>query len=202
MMGKHYSIQEIRALIEEEYAPKTYWRKKFPRQTYKEYEALKSPDYPTVTHTHGLKIGVNKMGPIVALTACIFYLVTFPILNQAEKTSTFIGITYLLSAGVIVWSLYILFFSSKIVFSTDTNSFTFENKTYFWDDIVTTGILRVHGKNSTYYVILGMVSGEIVKLSIEKAAIGPEALISIIHLNRHSLQREKLSHLNATPHEI
>jgi hypothetical protein len=186
MMGKHYSIEEIRALIKEKYAPQTNWQKKYPRHTYKEYEALKSPDYPTLAQTQGLKIGVNKMGPIVALTACIFYLVTFPFLNPEKETSTFIALTYILSAGACVWSLYILFFSTKVVFSTDSISFTFENETYLWDDIVTTGILRVHGKNSTYYVILGMRTGGIVKLPIEKAAIGPEALISIIHLNRHA----------------
>jgi len=183
-MKKKLSIEEIREIIAKEYPPKNTLQKWFPSVTYKEYEEIKSSDYKTKNQTKNLKIGIDKTGPIVMLIISATFLFTFPFFNHGKETSFFLVLLYCISFGLIAFAIYNIYFNSKIIFTTNSISFTFKDKTILWDEIVTTGIVIVHGSPSHQYVVLGLSTGEIVKLDVGKSDIGPTDLIRMIHLNR------------------
>jgi len=183
-MERRLSIEEVREIIAEEYSPKYLLNKWQPSRTYKEYEEIKNSDYKRQEQTIGLKIGIDKTGPITILTLSATFLFTFPFFNPAKETSTFLAIIYCISFGLIIRSVYNIFFNYKIILTTNSESFTFKNQTVFWDTILTTGIVTLHGNPSHRYVVLGLSNGEIVKIQTEKSSIGEQDLIRIIHLNR------------------
>ncbi len=185
-MEKKLSIEEVREIVTEKYSPKNILQKWDPGYKYKEYEEIKNSDYKRREQTLGLKIGINKTGPITILTISATFLFTFPFFNPARETSSFLAIIYCISFGLIIFSIYNIFFNQKIILTTNSKSFTFKKQTIFWDSIVTTGILIVYGGDgpSSHYAVLGLSTGEIVKLDIGKSDIGPTDLIRMIHLNR------------------
>ncbi len=185
-MEKKLSIEEVREIVSEKYSPKNILQRWDPPYVYKEYLEITNSDYKRQEQTLGLKIGINKAGPIIILTASSTFLFTFPFFNPAKETSSFLAIIYCISFGLIMLSIYNIFFNYKIILTTNSKSFTFKKQTIFWDSIVTTGILRVRGGDgpSTHYVVLGLSDGEIVKLDVGISDIGPTDLIRMIHLNR------------------
>jgi hypothetical protein len=183
-MKKKLSIEEVREIIAEKYSPKNILQKWSPSVTYKEYLEIKSSDYKTKDQTKNLRIGVDKTRPIVILIISATFLFIFPFINYGNEKSGFLILLCCISFGLIVLSIYTIYFNSKIIFTTNSTSFTFKDQTIIWDDIVTTGIEIVHGGPSHQYLVLGLSNGEIVKLDVGKSDIGPTDLIRMIHLNR------------------
>ena len=182
-MEKNLSIQDIREIISEKYSSKNFIQKSFPTVSYKEYEEIKNSNYKTQAQTIGLKIGKDKTGPIIILTISAFFLFTFPYFNPTKETTSFLMIIYCICFGLIILSIYNIFFNHKVILTTNSNSFTFGKQTVFWDKILTTGILTLHGKPSHRVVVLGLSNGDIVKINVESSQISTDDLIRIIHLN-------------------
>ena len=65
------------------------------------------------------------------------------------------------------------------------NSFVInEKKEIKWTDVLVTGKLEIGGKFTTYYLILGLETLEILKIDMNGAEISINDFIKIIHLNQ------------------
>jgi hypothetical protein len=175
---------EVQEIVNDKYANKNFVSRNFGSSTYKEIESVVNSTYRKKEQTDNLKIYVSKTPFIVLITITSFYLLTFPYLNKENPTTQFLKLTYLISFFLIVFSLYKILSNRKLYIQVLPDSFVFKGREIKWNEIVTTGKLIIHGKASHEFLILGLDSGEILQIDIEKSEIYTEDLIKIIHLNK------------------
>ena len=175
---------EVQEIVNEKYAHKNFISKNFGHSTYKEFENIENSTYRKKEQTNNLKIYVSKTPYIILITISSFFLLSFPYLNKEDPTTLFLKIIYLISFFLIVYSLYKILSDRKLYIQVLPNSFVFKGREIKWNEIITTGKLIIHGKPSHEFLILGLDSGEILKIDIDKSEIYTEDFIKIIHLNK------------------
>lgn len=183
-MNQKLTKIEVQEIVNDKYANKNFISRNFGSSTYKEFESIENSTYRKKEQTNNLKIYVSKTPYILLITITSFYLLTFPYLNKENPTPQFLKITYLISFILIIFSLYKILSNRKLYIEVLPNSFVFKGREIKWNEIMTTGKLIVHGKASHEFLILGLDSGEILQIDIEKSEIYTEDFIKIIHLNK------------------
>jgi len=175
---------EVQEIVNDKYANKNFVSRNFGSSTYKEIESVENSTYRKKEQTNNLKIYVSRTPYIILIVITSFFLLTFPYLNKENPTTLFLKIIYLVIFLLIVYSLYKILSNRKLYIQVLTNSFVFKGREIKWSEIMTTGKLIIHGKPSHEFLILGLDSGEILKIDIDKSEIYTEDFIKIIHLNK------------------
>jgi hypothetical protein len=175
---------EVQEIVNDKYANKNFVSRNFGSSTYKEIESVENSTYRKKEQTNNLKIYVSRTPYIILIVITSFFLLTFPYLNKENPTTLFLKILYLISFLLIVYSLYKILSNRKLYIQVLTNSFVFKGREIKWNEIMTTGKLIIHGKPSHEFLVLGLDSGEILKIDIDKSEIYTEDFIKIIHLNK------------------
>jgi len=183
-MGSKLTKIEVQEIVKNKYVREDFLNRNFGSSTYKEYDKIENSKYRTKEQTNKLKIYLSKTPYIILFTIATFFLLSFPYLNKDSTTSHLLKIVYVISFLLIVFSLYKILSNRKLYIQVLPNSFIFKRREVFWNEIMTTGELIVHGKPSHKFVILGLDSGEIMQIDIDKSEIYTEDFIKIIHLNQ------------------
>ena len=155
--------------------------------SYKEFEKINDSKFTEYKQTIGLKILESKKFPISFLIFSLIFLSKL-IYDKEEiiNDNYIISFFYLINFGIILSSLYSIFFKKKKIFlEVMENSFVInEKKEIKWTDVLVTGKLEIGGKFTTNYLILGLETLEILKIDMNGAEISINDFIKIIHLNQ------------------
>lgn len=181
-MRKVLTKVEVREIVNKKYVHEGFIHRNFGSSTYKEYEKIENSKFKNKQQTNGLKIYMSKTPFIFLLVIAIFILLCFPYLYIGHYSLFSIKITCYICIFCIAISVYKIF-SKKLYIELFPNSFKLKKREIFWNEILITGILRVH-KPRHEFLILGLNSGEIMQIDIEKSEIYTSDFIQIIHLNR------------------
>ncbi|RZJ66019.1 MAG: hypothetical protein EOO50_11445 [Flavobacterium sp.] len=183
-MDKILTKDEVSEIVNKHYARSGILNTLLSDSTYREYTRIDDSRYSRKEQTHGLTIYESKVPFIMLLTLAAFFLFSFPMFNAGNPTPDFVKILYGISALLIVFSLFKIFFVNKIFMQTTASSFRLkEEREIKWSDVLVTGIYVVRGKSSQDYVILGLNDGEVVKILIEFGSLSARDFIRMIHLN-------------------
>jgi hypothetical protein len=184
-MKKKLTKIEVQEIVNRKYARNDFINRHFGSSpSYTEYENINNTKYKKKEQTDNLKIYLSKTPYIALITLACTFLITFPYFNRNNSTSLFIKILYAISFILIVFSLFKIISNRKLYIQVLSNSFIINRREILWDEIMTTGILTVHGRPSFDFLILGLDSGEILKIDINKSEIYTQDFIKIIHLNK------------------
>ncbi|MBF04389.1 MAG: hypothetical protein CMP76_13970 [Flavobacterium sp.] len=183
-MKEKLSKIEVQKIVGEKYNREDFLSRNFGSFSYKEYEKIEKSKYRNKEQTANLKIYISKTPYIILITITTFFLLTFPYFNKDNPTTLFFKIVYSISFILIIISLYKILLNRKLYIQVFPNSFIFNKREILWSEILVTGKLIVHGKPSYEFLILGLDSGEILKIDINKSEIYTEDFIKIIHLNK------------------
>ncbi|MCL9807029.1 hypothetical protein NAT51_15955 [Flavobacterium amniphilum] len=184
----NYTKEEVREIIHTKYIKPDFFNDIFgARTTYNEYEKIKSSKYRSKEQTHNKNIYRNKHVFIFFLVLAFLVLIYLFGTSDVTKPLSF-------DAKALFWGdfLAILFFSyqvffarKKILIKIKTDSFVLKDGTeIFWNKILITGILITNGKHKSYFVILGLDNGDVIKINTDESEMTGEDFIRIIHLNQ------------------
>lgn len=183
-MVKKLTKIEVQEIINRKYVHEGFINRHFGSTTYKEYEKIENSKYRKKEQTNNLKIYLSKTPFIVLFTIPTLFLLTFPYFNKDNPSTLFLKIVYSISFILIIISLYKILSNRKLYIQVFPNSFIFNKREILWSEILVTGKLIVHGNPSYEFLILGLDSGEILKIDINKSEINTQDFIKIIHLNK------------------
>lgn len=175
---------EVQEIVKNKFVRKDFLNRHLGSTSYHEYENVENSKFKTKEQTYNIKIYKSKTKYILIITITSFFLLTFPYLNRENSTSFLLKVFYFITFLVIVFCLNKIFSSKKLYIQVLQNSFIFNKREVFWDEIMTIGKLIVSTQVSHNYLILGLNSGEILQIDIDKSEIHTEDFIKIIHLNK------------------
>lgn len=156
--------------------------------------------YPTVNSTQQLAAAAGKINPVSGLVikqsrapkiltiffVCFFGLVGLNnfIIDDSIKSpvsTKIIGVCVYLVASYIVVRLVVFDKRRSYNIIINSSTFTIENTTYLWADIIETYIMhRKEGKVIKYYLVLNTRAGGFKKYSLSKYSFSPNRLSAFI----------------------
>lgn len=155
--------------------------------SYEEIETISDSKFTDYKQTIGLKISESNFFSILFLILSILFLSKL-IYDKEEliNHNYIISFLYFINFCIIVYSLFSIFFKKKKTFlEVKEHSFVINGKReLMWADVLVTGKLVSGGKLTTYYLILGLSTLEILRIDMNGTNISIDDFIKIIHLNQ------------------
>ena len=160
---------EVQEIVKKKYVRDDFINRNFGYTTYKEFNEIVHSKYKSREQTKNLRIYVSRMPYIILITIATFFLLTFPYLNRTNYfTSEPLKNIYIIIFLLIVFSFCKILSNKKLFIQVLQNSFIIEKREIFWNEIITTGKLIVSGDSSQEFLILGLDTGEILKVDFDK----------------------------------
>lgn len=163
--------------------------------SYEEIENISDSKFIDYKQTIGLKISESNFFPILFLIfSSIFLSKLLYDKKEVINDNHIISFFYLINFCLLIYSLYSIFFKKKKTFlEVKENSFVINEKREIkWTDVLVTGKLIGGGKFTTYYLILGLSTLEILRIDMNGTKISINDFIKIIHLNQKKIKKTSL----------